>query len=519
VESSNFNAVARCKRENYIVFRSKQDISLSGCVFSNITHKFWLICFMLFGCYLFSKETKRAIKEVENQIEKSYLTGSMGDENTFLQLTELYYLSKSEGYISGQIYSLYEQSRLYCDKGKFKKSLEKIAEGIQLAKDQKDYNMLCRLLLVYQKNLIRLDKPQNSKYIITKCEEYNKLDIKSEDKRINDIYILLAKARLLVDAENVAPDMKQVIALKRLAYSEALNIENSNKLKKYTVISTLESLAWSLALSRRLSEAEQLTKQIDILLKSYPDENLIIECLVIKAAVSNLAEDYKTGLKYLFTVENESKKRDDSYRLYEIYPSISSAFGQMGDFKKSTLYSWAYNNLADSLTVEKGKINENFINKINAGVERDKDNNLQIVILTLIGIFAGILFFVFKKYRNFFGRKRKINSKNNDKPISSNIEIEDIKKLIKLAKEDINSFYVEFNKVYPHFYQSLKEKFSELNIADIRFCSLIKMNFEIKEIASYTNTSIRSVESRRYRILKKMELKNQDELYANLSKM
>ncbi|WP_179466909.1 hypothetical protein [Chryseobacterium sp. H1D6B] len=477
------------------------------------------VLFLLsFSSYLFSQKT--SVRNLENIISKSYFTGNMSNENTIVQLTELYYLSKNEGYIPGQISSLYEQARLFCDQGKFKKSLEKIAEGIHLAQQQEDYNMLCRLLLVYQKNLIRLDKPLNSKNMLAKSEEYNKLNTLPADKQINDIYILLAKARLMVDAENITKDMSPVINLKRQAYSEALKIDNSNKYKKYTVIFTLESLAWTLALSRKTSEADQLTKKIDELLKSYPDEHLLIENFVIKGAVNNLAGDYKTGLKYLFMAKDESIKREDSYRLYEIYPSISAAFGQIGDFKKSTYYSWGYNKLADSLTLEKGKIDENFIHTINAAVAQKKDNNLPIVIISLIGIFAGILFFVIRKYRNYLGGKRKINSlQNSDNAVSSDIEIENTKRLIKLAKEDINAFYVEFNKIYPHFYQSLKEQFSELNMADIRFCSLIKMNFEIKEIAAYTNTSIRSVESRRYRILKKMELKNQDELYVILSKV
>lgn len=485
--------------------------------------KLFVLFIILSPSYIFSQE-KRIVNS-ETLLSKSYVTGNISNEKIIVQLYELYYLSKNEGNISGQIYSLYEQSRIFCEEGKFKQSLEKIAEGIVLAKKQKDYNMLCRLLLVYQKNLIRINKPQNSKSILAKSEECNKLNTSTAEKQINNIYILLAKARLMVNAENVTKDMSPIIALKRQAYSEGLKIDNSSKYKEYIVIFTLESLAWSLALAGKTSEADQLTEKIDELLKSYPDGNLIIENLVIKAAVSNMSGNHKTALKYLFMAKDESIKRDDSYRLYEIYPSISAAFGQIKDFKNSTAYSWEYNRLADSLNVEKGKINENFINKINAEIYQEEDNNSLVVVISVLAVLACILFFMFRKYRNYFikyfSKKTKINPLTNNYNVAniSDLEVENTKRLIRLVKEDINAFYIEFNKIYPDFYRVLKEQFSDLNMADVKFCALIKMNFEIKQISAYTNTSIRSVDSRRYRILKKMEVKNQEELYVILSKV
>ena len=106
-----------------------------------------------------------------------------------------------------------------------------------------------------------------------------------------------------------------------------------------------------------------------------------------------------------------------------------------------------------------------------------------------------------------------------DPAIQPDDELEVTKKLVNLAKSDINVFCIEFQKNYPTFYQSLKEKYPELNISDINFCALIKMNFEIKQISVYTNSTIRSVESRRFRIMKKMQLKSQSELYIILSKL
>lgn len=81
----------------------------------------------------------------------------------------------------------------------------------------------------------------------------------------------------------------------------------------------------------------------------------------------------------------------------------------------------------------------------------------------------------------------------------------------------MNIFYIEFQKTYPSFHESLKAKYPELNISDINFCSLIRMNLRVKEISVYTKSNVRSVESRLYRIMKKMKLDSQKNLYFTIS--
>lgn len=98
------------------------------------------------------------------------------------------------------------------------------------------------------------------------------------------------------------------------------------------------------------------------------------------------------------------------------------------------------------------------------------------------------------------------------KQIDDNKE-EDISK-IKLLKDldsSINSekTYNEFDKifieVYPDFYKKLN-KSANLTKTDLRLASYIKMNHTNDEIARISFVSIRTIESQRYRLSKKLDL-------------
>ena len=67
---------------------------------------------------------------------------------------------------------------------------------------------------------------------------------------------------------------------------------------------------------------------------------------------------------------------------------------------------------------------------------------------------------------------------------------------------DFDNLFVE---VYPEFYNSLTQ-ITKLSKTDLRLASYIKMNHNNDEIAQISGISIRSVESQRYRLSKKLKL-------------
>lgn len=87
-----------------------------------------------------------------------------------------------------------------------------------------------------------------------------------------------------------------------------------------------------------------------------------------------------------------------------------------------------------------------------------------------------------------------------------------IKSLQKKAKEKDKSFYPQFNLTYRDFVPSLLELGPELIDSELKLCAYIKIDLSTKEIAHYTDATFRSVESKKYRIRKKLGLKRLENL-------
>ena len=78
------------------------------------------------------------------------------------------------------------------------------------------------------------------------------------------------------------------------------------------------------------------------------------------------------------------------------------------------------------------------------------------------------------------------------------------------SESTYNEFDKKFIEVFPDFYKKLNEKYS-LSKVDLRLIAYIKMNKSNNEIAQISGISLRTVQSQRYRLAKKLNLiKNQD---------
>ncbi|MGC1516669.1 MAG: LuxR C-terminal-related transcriptional regulator [Maribacter sp.] len=88
------------------------------------------------------------------------------------------------------------------------------------------------------------------------------------------------------------------------------------------------------------------------------------------------------------------------------------------------------------------------------------------------------------------------------KTINRNIEDED----------DWKFFEEAFNNADKDFLRTLQEKHAELTPNDLKLCAYLRLNLTTKEIAPLLNISVKSVEVKRYRLRKKMNLEHKDGL-------
>lgn len=88
------------------------------------------------------------------------------------------------------------------------------------------------------------------------------------------------------------------------------------------------------------------------------------------------------------------------------------------------------------------------------------------------------------------------------------------RKISQNMSEDNNWSVVEenFNIIHDNFMHKLTEQYPQLKTADRRLCAYLRMGLSSKEMASMLNSSVRSIETARYRLRKKLDLGSGDNL-------
>ncbi len=84
------------------------------------------------------------------------------------------------------------------------------------------------------------------------------------------------------------------------------------------------------------------------------------------------------------------------------------------------------------------------------------------------------------------------------------------------SNEDFERFQSNIKKVNHDFFEKLTIHFNNLTTNEIHLCGLIRLGLTIKDISSIKNISPKSVEMNRYRLRKKLQLDEGQDLYQFL---
>lgn len=79
-------------------------------------------------------------------------------------------------------------------------------------------------------------------------------------------------------------------------------------------------------------------------------------------------------------------------------------------------------------------------------------------------------------------------------------------------KEAWNVFQQNFDLIHKNFFRNLRQRYPDLTPTDLKFCALLRLNYNTKEIAKFTSLTVRGVEGARYRLRKKMGIANDQSL-------
>lgn len=96
---------------------------------------------------------------------------------------------------------------------------------------------------------------------------------------------------------------------------------------------------------------------------------------------------------------------------------------------------------------------------------------------------------------------------------------ENIDEIFRLAEKNSVMFFEKFQVFFPGFIPGLLQINPNLIHSELYFCALMKLDFDTKKIAQCTNNSIRAVESKKYRIRKKLNIPSDVNINSFLIKM
>ncbi len=242
----------------------------------------------------------------------------------------------------------------------------------------------------------------------------------------------------------------------------------------------------------------------------------ILYCIMAKYYSS--VHDYKKTEEYYKKALNIDLSTKETFRinLQFTYYYIYDYYRFMGDSVQSDFYLEKYNQEVKSFNVQKTEaapmVTQKFMTDIRNEENEVHDSHTVIIVLFSLIFLVLVCLFTYKQIKNLYNRRQQINNetiqlikKSNDKSLED---------LIMLAKQNDQVFITKFKEVYPDFYPKLLQIHPKLENSEFLFCALIKLNFSSKEIANYTGVLHSSVQQRKRRLRKRLDISGDVDLYT-----
>ncbi|WP_123947144.1 helix-turn-helix transcriptional regulator [Chryseobacterium sp. CBo1] len=141
--------------------------------------------------------------------------------------------------------------------------------------------------------------------------------------------------------------------------------------------------------------------------------------------------------------------------------------------------------------------------------EKEMYINIYKVLEVSVFAFLGI-YFTNRRERilvKYFMEKERLNEmiKKTDKLVFT----ED---LYQIAINGNTLFIPYFKSQFPDFFDNMLKSHSNIISSELKICALMKLNFTTKEIARATNSTVRAIENKKYRIRKKLNISTETDI-------
>lgn len=212
----------------------------------------------------------------------------------------------------------------------------------------------------------------------------------------------------------------------------------------------------------------------------------------------------------LYTVNSEKTKiLSDLKSAYKLNSEVSE---KVNSDKQAYQYLKQYVTVNDSINkIDRNNSNKTFnknLQEKNKQVKEEIKYSRFLLIIILIILTLGLGSYILIKHLRKKNDEKKIALIEKESQIIGleskiNTSFEEI---ISLAKNNSPHFLTRFRDVYPDFCNKIIEIYPEIQNSELTFCAYLRLGFSTKEIANYTFVTPKTVQMKKYRIRKKLNL-------------
>lgn len=225
------------------------------------------------------------------------------------------------------------------------------------------------------------------------------------------------------------------------------------------------------------------------------------------------SEQAEKALKKALEI-NIKTRRTYSSHIKDVYKALAEVYKKKNDGGKAYFYLKKYMEEEKRFDTARfaamNKATEDFISEVKQ--ESDWHRNdlplfiaLSVTVLTVSGVYVQKLINKLQKKKNTL--------KEQTEALKNRVHAKQLEEVIDLAKKNDSSFLLKFKELYPEFIKALQEINPDLENSELTFCAMLKLRFSSKEIADYTFVQHRSVQQKKYRIRKRLNIPGETDIY------
>ncbi|MBP2616662.1 LuxR C-terminal-related transcriptional regulator [Chryseobacterium jejuense] len=201
-------------------------------------------------------------------------------------------------------------------------------------------------------------------------------------------------------------------------------------------------------------------------------------------------------------------------KLPDLYRQIAFVYESLNNKKMEANYTSKAEELDQKLKASGNEAIDLSLSEIIEQKNKDNINLIFISIGVLVLIVGAILLLIIRN------RKYKKEDKNSRKsstatfPSKERISKEDFTELLDLAKSNDLNFIKRFEEINPSLFQNILKINPQLTKSELALCAMIWIGFSSKDIADFTFIQHRSVQTKKGRLRKKLNISSETDLYS-----